>query len=54
LVELLDEVVALLVEAVDGTLDLGDASVGGVGRAGVVLFVPEIKVGAVMVLEEAD
>ena len=40
LVKLLDEVVALLVKAVDGVLDLRDAGVGGIGRAGVVLFVP--------------
>jgi hypothetical protein len=51
-VELLDEVVALLVEGVDGVLDLRDGGVGGVGVAGGVLLVPEVEVGAVLGEEE--
>ena len=44
----LDEIVAGLVEGVDGALDGGDAGVGGSGLAGLVLLVPEVEVGAVM------
>ena len=39
-VDLFDEIVAALVEAVDGTLDAGDVGIGGLGIAGLVLFVP--------------
>ena len=48
LVHLLDEVVASLVEAVDGVLDMGDLGVGGVGDAGLVFFVPQVEVFAVV------
>jgi hypothetical protein len=48
LVELFDEVVAALVEAVDGVLDTSDLGVGGEGVASLVLFVPEIEVLAVL------
>jgi hypothetical protein len=48
LVHLLDEVVAALVEAVDGVFYLGYFSIGGVGDAGLVLFVPELEVFAVV------
>jgi hypothetical protein len=47
-VELLDEVVALLVEGVDGVLDVGDGGVGCCGVAGGVFLVPEVEVGAVL------
>ena len=46
-VDLLGEVVAKLVEAVDVVLDLDDGGVGGVGVACIVFAVPEFKVGAV-------
>ncbi len=48
LIDLFDQIVALLVEAVDGVLDLGDRVVGGVRAAGVVLLVPKIEVGAML------
>src|SRR5258708_39710696 len=47
-VQLLDEVVAALVVAVDGVLDANDLGVGGVGVARFVLFVPEVEVLAVV------
>ena len=52
-VDLLDEVVAPLVEAVDGVLDAGDLGVGGGGVAGLVFLVPEVEVGAVVAQDEA-
>ena len=51
-VGLLDEIVAALVESVDGVLDVGDGGVGGVGGTGVVFLVPEVEVGAVLVEDE--
>ena len=51
-VDLLGEVVAALVEAVDVVLDLDDGGVGGVGVAGVVFTVPEVVVGSVLVEHE--
>ena len=48
LVDLLDEVVAALVEGVDGVLDVGDVAVRGGGVAGAVFLVPEVEVGAVV------
>ena len=51
-VDLLDEVIAGLVEAVDIVLGLGDGVVGGVGIAGVVFAMPEVVVGAVLVEDE--
>lgn len=47
-VDLLDVVVALLVELVDGVLDGGKAGVGGAGAAGLILLVPEVEVGAML------
>ena len=47
-VDLFDEVVALLVKAVDGALDGGDLGVGGEGIAGFVFFMPKVEVGAVL------
>ena len=44
----LDQVVAALVERVDGVLDPGDGGVAGGGVAGLVFLVPEIEVGAVV------
>lgn len=52
LVDLLDKVVALLVEGVDGSLDRGDLGVGGEGIAGFVFFVPKSEVGAVLTANE--
>ena len=52
MVDLLGEVVAALVEAVDGVLDVGDGVVGGDGVAGGVFAVPEVEVGAVLVEDE--
>ena len=51
-VDLLGEVVAALVEAIDVVLDLDDGGVGGVGVAGLVFAVPEIVVGTVLVEDE--
>ncbi len=51
-VELLDEVVAALVQAVDGALGGDDGGVGGVDVAGLVLAVPEVEVGAMLVEDE--
>ncbi len=51
-VDLLGEVVAALVEAIDVVLDLDDGGVGGVGIAGFVFAVPEVVVGAVLVEDE--
>jgi hypothetical protein len=47
-VEGFDQVVAFLVECIDGALEAGDAGVRGTGLADLVFFVPEIEVGAVM------
>ncbi len=51
-VHLFDEVVALLVEAIDGVLDAGDLGVGGGRVAGLVFLVPEVEVGAVLAQEK--
>ena len=51
-VDLLGEVVAELVEAIDVVFDADDGGVGGVGVAGLVFAVPEIVVGAVLVEDE--
>ncbi len=48
LVDFFHKVVAALVEAVDGALDLGDVGVGGLGVAGLVFLVPEVEVFAVL------
>ncbi len=48
LVDLFDEVVSPLVDAVDRVLHLRDARVGSVGAAGVVFFVPQVEVGEVL------
>jgi hypothetical protein len=47
-VHLFHKVVAALVETVDGVFDACDLGVGGLGVAGLVLFVPEIEVLAVL------
>ena len=51
-VDLLGEVVAELVEAIDVVLDVDDGGVGGVGVAGGVFAVPEIVVGAMLIEDE--
>ena len=43
-----DQVVARLVECVDGALEAGDGGVRCSGLADLVFFVPEVEVGAVM------
>jgi len=48
-VDLLGEVVATLIEAIDVVLDFDDGTVGGLGIAGGVFAVPEFVVGAVLV-----
>jgi hypothetical protein len=48
-VDLLGEVVAELVEAIDVVLDADDGGVGGVGVASFVFAMPKIVVGAVLV-----
>ena len=47
-VALLHEVVAELVETVDGALGFGEIVIGGLGGAGAVFDVPEVEVGAVL------
>jgi hypothetical protein len=51
-VDLLGEVIAELVDGVDGALDVGDLGVGGGGGAGLVFEVPEVEVGAVLAEDE--
>ena len=51
-VDLLGEVVAQLVDAIDVVLDLDDGGVGGVGIAGLVFAMPEVEVGAVLIEDE--
>jgi len=51
-IDLLHEVVAELVQAVDRALGGGQRSVRGGGIAGLVLAVPEVEVGAVLVEDE--
>jgi len=48
LVHLFDEIVAALIEGVDGVLVGGYGGVGGGGVAGQILFVPEVEVGSVV------
>lgn len=45
---MLGEVVAGLIEAVDGMFHCGDVGVGGVGGSGAVFGVPEVEVGSVL------
>lgn len=45
---MLCEVVAALVDLVDGPFDQGDVAIGGVGGAGAVFGMPEVEVGAVL------
>ncbi len=47
-VDLLDEVVAGLVEAVNGVFNGGDGGVGGLRAAGVIFLVPEVEVGVMV------
>lgn len=47
-VQLLGQVVAALVDAVDTTLDGGQLGVAGAGSAGLVFSVPELKVGLML------
>ena len=47
-VNLFDPVVALLVEAIDRTLDPSDLGIADVGAARDVFFVPELEVKAVL------
>jgi hypothetical protein len=51
-VDLLGEVVAQLVEPVDGVLHFGDGVVGGERVAGLVLAMPEVEVGLMLVEHE--
>lgn len=43
-----NQVVAALIEGIDSVFDRSDLGVGGAGFAGLVFFVPQIEVGAVM------
>ncbi len=47
-VELLDEIVALLVEDIDGALDAGNPVVASGWIAGRIFFVPEVEVGSML------
>jgi hypothetical protein len=49
-----NQIVALLVEDVDGALKTGDGGVAGAGLADLVLLMPEVEVGAVMDEHEVD
>ena len=51
-VDALDQVVAELVEGVDGVLDVDHGAAGGQRGTGLVFAVPEIEVGAVLVQDE--
>lgn len=51
-VDALDQIIAELVESVDGVLDVYHGAVGGQRGAGLVFAVPEIEVGAVLVEDE--
>ena len=53
-VQLFGQVVAQLVGAVDAALHIGQFGVGGAGRAGLVLDVPEVEVGAVLAGDPAE
>ena len=53
-VDSFDGVVALLVVAVDGPLDFGDAAIGGVGAAGDVFLVPEQVVELVLLADDGE
>jgi hypothetical protein len=52
LVDLFDEVVPLLVEAVDRVFDLGNGVVRRVGASRRVFLVPEVEVGAMLFQNE--
>ncbi len=52
LVDLLDEIVAALVEGINGMFNTGDLGVGGGGVAGAVFLVPEIEVRVVVSLDK--
>ena len=51
-VDLLGEVVAKLVDAIDVVLYLDDGGVRGFGVAGLIFAVPEVEVGAVLIEDE--
>ena len=51
-IDAFDQVVAVLVQAVDVALGLDDGCVGGVGISGLVFPVPEIKISAVLLEDE--
>ena len=53
-VEFFDEIVAALVEGIDGALDVGDVGFGGEGIAGLVFFVPKVEVGAVLGFDDLE
>ena len=53
-VDLFHKVVAALVVAVDGVLYAGDLGVGGLGVAGLVFFVPEVEVFAMLGGDEGE
>ena len=44
----LSEIVAALVDAIDGVLHVGDVVIAGAGSPGLVLFVPQLKVSEVL------
>ena len=49
-----DEVVSLLVEGVDSSLDGGNLAVGCGGVAGLVFFMPKSEVSVVLALDEGS
>ena len=53
-VNLLHEVVALLIQAVDRVLHVGDGRIWSVGRAGRILLVPEVEVGLMLAHDEPE
>jgi len=51
-IDALDQVIALLIDLVDVPLHLSDSSVGSVGAACLIFFVPEVEVGTVLLADQ--
>lgn len=53
-VQLFDPIVSLLVQTIDRSFDLGDTSIGHVGIACDVFFVPELKIKSVLLANPSE
>ena len=53
-INLLDEIVAQLVQAVDGMLYVRDGGVRRIGRTGFIFLVPKVEVGMMLAHDKAD